>query len=291
MELEEYIQYHETKLHEQPGFRYNTYLCTIPDDFIRVSMHWHEQMEIVYIKKGQGIVSIGTQNYQVSAGMIVPIMPGELHAIEGIPNTRMEYENIIFSLSILDSTEENDWVRGAVIEPLRSAELRFARPILPGTDLHRDAASALDSADRACAERKPGYSLLVKSSLFLFLHALFAHKETGLDSETIRHELALKKVLGFVKEHFSEEISVEQAADIAGYSPSHFMRVFREETGRPFSKYVLDYRISYASYLLKESTGSVGDIALACGFNNFSYFIRTFKKHYGVSPRRYRHEN
>jgi AraC-like DNA-binding protein/mannose-6-phosphate isomerase-like protein (cupin superfamily) len=288
MELEEYIQYHETKLHEQPGFRYDTYLCTIPDDFSRVSLHWHEQMEIVYIKKGEGIMTIGTQTFRVGAGMIVPIMPGELHSIEGADDARMEYENIIFSLSILDSTEENDWVRAAVIEPLQSAQLRFARPIVPGTELHRAASAALDSADRACAERKPGYSLLVKSYLFLFLHALFAYKETDGDSETFRHELALKKVLGYVKEHFSEEISVEQAANLAGYSASHFMRMFREETGRTFSRYVLDYRISYASYLLKESSGAVGDIAMACGFNNFSYFIRTFKKHYGVSPRQYR---
>ena len=50
---EEYIQYHETKLHEQPGFSYNTYLCTIPLDFPSVPMHWHEQMEIIYIKKGK----------------------------------------------------------------------------------------------------------------------------------------------------------------------------------------------------------------------------------------------
>ena len=52
MELETYIQYHETKIHEQPDFAYNTYLCTIPDDFKRVPLHWHEQMEIIYIKKG-----------------------------------------------------------------------------------------------------------------------------------------------------------------------------------------------------------------------------------------------
>ena len=56
MELETYIQYHETKIHEQPDFAYNTYLCTIPDDFKRVPLHWHEQMEIIYIKKGTGIV-------------------------------------------------------------------------------------------------------------------------------------------------------------------------------------------------------------------------------------------
>ena len=46
MNLEEYSQYRETLLHEQPGFAYNTYLCTIPQDCARVDLHWHDQMEI-----------------------------------------------------------------------------------------------------------------------------------------------------------------------------------------------------------------------------------------------------
>lgn len=52
MNLEEYSQYRETLLHEQPGFAYNTYLCTTPQDFARVDLHWHDQMEIIYVKKG-----------------------------------------------------------------------------------------------------------------------------------------------------------------------------------------------------------------------------------------------
>ena len=58
MELIDYAQYKEPQLHEQPGFAYNTYLCTIPLDFPRVALHWHEQMELIYIKKGRGMVSV-----------------------------------------------------------------------------------------------------------------------------------------------------------------------------------------------------------------------------------------
>ena len=119
MEIEEYIQYHETKLHEQPGFSYNTYLCTIPLDFPSVPMHWHEQMEIIYIKKGNGTVSVGMKPYEVSAGCIIPVMPGELHSIDGSTGGPMEYENIIFSLDLLDSTEQNDWCRSSVIIPMK----------------------------------------------------------------------------------------------------------------------------------------------------------------------------
>ena len=70
MNLEEYSQYKETLLHEQPGFAYNTYLCTIPQDFPRVDLHWHEQMEIIYVKKGSGAVTVGSVRCPVKAGSI-----------------------------------------------------------------------------------------------------------------------------------------------------------------------------------------------------------------------------
>ena len=75
MNLEEYSQYRETLLHEQPGFAYNTYLCTIPQDFARLDLHWHDQMEIIYVKKGRGTVTASSRKYPVMAGSIMPIPP------------------------------------------------------------------------------------------------------------------------------------------------------------------------------------------------------------------------
>ena len=66
------------------------------------------------------------------------------------------------------------------------------------------------------------------------------------------------------------------------------MRFFRGETGRTFTGYLMDYRLSYAAYLLRESSGKISDIAMNCGFNNLSYFIRSFKERYRLSPREFR---
>ena len=153
MELIEYVQYKETKLHERPGFAYNTYLCTIPLDFPRVAMHWHEYMELIYIKKGRGTVSVDLTPYPVRAGCIMPVLPGELHSIDGTAGETMEYENIIFSLEILESKDEKDWCRQYVTDALREGQLQFPRPLIPGTPIHTAAASALDAADDACRVR------------------------------------------------------------------------------------------------------------------------------------------
>ena len=96
MNINEYQNYHETKAHTSAEFPYNTYLCSIPLDFPGVPLHWHDEMELVVIKKGQGYVSVDFDKHLVHSGDIIMICPGCLHAIEQDASYKMEYENIIF---------------------------------------------------------------------------------------------------------------------------------------------------------------------------------------------------
>ena len=288
MEFDEYAQYRETKLHEQPDFAYNTYLCTIPQDFDRVNPHWHDQMEVVYIKRGEGVVSVDFNRLEVRAGSIVPVLPGEIHSIDGTPGGRMEYENIIFSPGMLGGGDEDEWFRKNVLEPLRDGDFAFERPIPPGTDFYLEAKAALDGADAACTNRTPGYSLLVKGHLFEFLHALYANRLDRTQTQPRRSADRLKVVLADVKTRYAEKLTVEGAASLAGYSKAHFMRVFKEETGQTFVGYLNDYRLTAATYFLRETDESIGNIAVSCGFDNGSYFIRRFRARYGKTPSEYR---
>ena len=288
MDLEKYSQYKETLLHEQPGFAYNTYLCTIPQDFDRVDPHWHDQMENNYVKKGSGVVTAGSRKYPVQAGSIMPILPGELHAIDGTPNVRMEYENIIFSLKLLDNQVDNDWAERYVLTPLRKGTLRFPRPIHTGTIFHDEVSAALDAADKACDKKQDGYSLIVRSNLYLLLYSLYTHRNNRENLSPSPYEDAIKQVLIYVKTHFAEPLTVRNVAKRIDYSDAHFMRIFKKELGVTFVEYLTDYRLRYASYLLKEDTDTVSEIAAKCGFESASYFTRCFKSKYGVSPKVYR---
>ena len=145
-----------------------------------------------------------------------------------------------------------------------------------------------ENADDACSKRPDGYSLLVRSSLFRFFFVLYTHRIREESLPPSPYEDAIKQVLLYVQNHFSEPITVSDAASLIDYSDAHFMRVFRRETGFTFGEYLSDYRLRYASYLLRERPDSVGAIASLCGFDNFSYFIRRFRRKYGMSPREYR---
>ena len=97
MNILEYENYQEKKVHTEADFPYNTYLCSIPLDFDRVPVHWHDYMEIIYIKKGHGYVTVDLKQYKVSGSTIVLILPGQLHSIEQYDDLSMEYENIFFN--------------------------------------------------------------------------------------------------------------------------------------------------------------------------------------------------
>ena len=288
MDFARYEQYRETGVHEVPGFAYNTYLCTIPQDFARVRPHWHDQMEIVYVKRGSGTVSTNFVRHHVHAGSIVPILPGEIHAIDGDEGSRMEYENIIFSLDILDSHEPNDWCRANVLEPLREGTLRFARPVPEGTEFYERVRWALDGADAACAVRQPGYSMVVKSRLFLLLDALYAFRSADAPDCVEPAAERLRTVLREVNANYAAPPSVEDAARLAGYSKAHFMRVFKKDMGMTYGQYVTECRLTAASYYLEKTSDPVGAIAQSCGFDNFSYFNRRFRRRYGMTPTEFR---
>ena len=76
MNILEYENYHEQISHGELDFPYNTYLCSIPLDFSQVPLHWHEEMEIIYIKKGQGIVTVDFTSQVVTGPSLVLILPG-----------------------------------------------------------------------------------------------------------------------------------------------------------------------------------------------------------------------
>lgn len=96
----------ETKQHGALRFPFNIYPCTIPGDFPQVALHWHENMELVFVKRGEGIIQVGTASLPAQMGDIFVFVPGTLHALRQAGDQTMEYENIIFDLELLGGTDD-----------------------------------------------------------------------------------------------------------------------------------------------------------------------------------------
>ncbi|SRR6266571_2084962 len=98
----------------------------------------------------------------------------------------------------------------------------------------------------------------------------------------------MRRVLDFVQAHLDQDLSLEALAQQAGFSPSHFARLFRQTTGASPHQFVLRQRIERAQRLLTEKEVPLARVASECGFANQSHLTQAFKRHLGLTPRAYR---
>jgi AraC-like DNA-binding protein len=100
----------------------------------------------------------------------------------------------------------------------------------------------------------------------------------------------INAVFNFVKDNFQEHITLEEVAVIVSMTVPSFCRYFKKITNKTFIHFVNDYRLVHASKLLAEKPISITEICYESGFNNFSYFNKSFKEFTGKSASQYRQE-
>jgi AraC-like DNA-binding protein len=127
----------------------------------------------------------------------------------------------------------------------------------------------------------------IETLLSMFRHLL----ELIISGQLIHHKDydLIQPVIEQIHQRPSEELSLNEAAQMAGRSPSTLTRLFKKVTGRSFKQYQLSYRLEQAAAQLEEQpTRPVTEIAQAAGYDDPLYFSRVFKKYFGVPPSDYR---
>lgn len=258
-----------------------------PLDFLLVPAHWHNDMEIIYVKKGRGRIYVDLMPFIVNQGDIIIVPPGQLHSIEQFEDYSMEYENIIFQLSML-MTVQGDICTEKFFHPLLQRKIRIRNHYTPTSSGYSVLSGCLDTIDNICKSFSPGYELAVKGQLFTLFHALFSFIREPLPGHRHKSLNHLKEILKYVETNYSDKISIEAAASICSFSQSHFMKFFKNNMAVSFTDYLNDYRLTMAARLLISSSDNIVNIAAATGFDNLSYFNRLFKRKYGCTPTAFR---
>lgn len=107
-------------------------------------------------------------------------------------------------------------------------------------------------------------------------------------NEDILAKRALKRVIVYIEDHLSEDLSLTRLADVGGFNASYFSRLFKQITGETVSDYVTHKRMELAKKLLKDGNVKIQEIAGKTGYTSPQSFTRTFHKELGVSPKEYR---
>ena len=110
---------------------------------------------------------------------------------------------------------------------------------------------------------------------------------TITDLSTVGTSL-FKKILAYIQEHDTEELSLTSLAEMYNISSSRLSTLIKKELGLSFSEYITARRMQKAKELLKDDSRSIEEIANAVGYHDYFYFTKVFKKTQGISPSKYR---
>ncbi|RXZ79794.1 AraC family transcriptional regulator [Paenibacillaceae bacterium] len=246
--------------------------------------HWHEEIEIVHILEGHLHIAINDDTYALRSRDILLISSCAGHRF--YPNPA-GCGKIILQIGKSVFGDYSDGVLGR----------RFTSPLLtPEDELHGKLEPIIHAILHEWGEGGEGFELVIKARIHdlgaVIIRSVpmeaYSQQERTRQLEQLER---LRNVMSHIEQDYASGITLQQAADLAGYSPTYFSRFFKEVTGTGFVDYVNEFRASVAMSLLQSSYGeSVTDIAFQAGFNSIETFNRVFKKVSGLTPSQFRNK-
>ncbi len=123
--------------------------------------------------------------------------------------------------------------------------------------------------------------------LMTFLNKSYIQNHTDFnDNSSYKYNNQVDSIIEYINDNIMNEISIDNLASNFYLSSSYICRIFKSTTGTTINKYITARRISIAKSLLTDGE-SVNAVCEKCGFNDYSNFLKTFKKAVGVSPKKY----
>jgi AraC-like DNA-binding protein len=249
-------------------------------------LHEHEEIQISYIKKGEGTIIVGDTISGFHNGDIIVLGAHLPHVFRSEPEatvglslmqsiffTKGAFGTDFFDLAELKKTEHffHTMQNGLI--------LKNAKPeVYQLFDQFKES----DEFDRLFIFLK-----LIKALCQVEMQVLshFVYDKPFTDTEGKR----MRQVFEYVMNNYNTSVTLEKAAAIANMTKHAFCRYFKVRTNKTFFQFLIEIRIEKAASLLsKKSEISVLEVADLCGFNNMSNFNRQFKSVKKLSPTQYR---
>jgi AraC-like DNA-binding protein len=259
-----------TSLLQRQLISVSEFRCTAgPDDTPFVERHSNES--ISYVRKGSfGCHSRG-RFFELVAGSVLVGHPGDEYMCTHDHVCGDECLSFFLGPELLDAIGDRAdiWQIGAA-------------PPLPEL-------MVLGELAQAAADGRSDIGLDEAGALFAsrFVEVISGRPQR-LATEGARDRRRAVETALWIDAHSPQDIGLEQAADQAGISPFHFLRLFSSVLGVTPHQYLVRSRLRHAARLLADDEVSVTDVAYDVGFADLSNFVRTFHRAAGVSPRRFR---
>ena len=235
--------------------------------------NWHENIEIIYILNGEGMVFNDGESIEVCKGDIVVINSNRLHTLM-TKGGKMFYRYLIVdrSFCLENSIDTNS--------------ITFDTKIFDAQIQNLMDELAMLYSDDKIQYRTPSIRSTVLQILLILLKKYSTPHHKGISPD--RKLNCIKQAIEYICASFDKDLSLDEVSNFVGMNKCYFSREFHKYTGCSFVEYVNRTRCKVAQQLLREGKMNIREVGKVAGFQNKSYFAKTFKRYVGVLPGEYR---
>jgi len=265
---------------------YSGDVCEAP-----VSLHWHDEFEAGFVTEGTLCLAVGKERIIIGSGEGYLFNTGILHGLkgaDGIPVARQC--SLVFSPALIGGRFDSVFWQNYV-QPMLSATTTPFLHLHSDVPWEADCLALLRQAWEFCSRRPTDYELETRYALTRFFSLAVRHLPPAKPTETRRaardHE-RIRVMLSYIQDRFSDNLTADEIACSAMISTSECLRCFHNTIGLTPVQYLKYYRIQQSAQLLQSTNDKISDIAQSCGFQEMSYFAKTFREFMHVTPYEYR---
>lgn len=253
-----------------------------PHNEFKHGLHYHDFYELVIYLGNAGVFHIDDEEYLVRRGDLVLIDMFRPHYLQQHKNSTYYRFSISINLSLLISFSTpgsnllNVFHNCSKQQPIYHLEENELQKYILLIQSYQQ------------TNLNQGQDIMQKAIIHQLLAYVYndCYNGRNLDSNEVQHMQIISTVLDHIDAHLGEDIALSDLAGIINYSEYYLCRLFKKATGKTLTNYIQEKRIERATYLLTNHD-SINYVAEQVGFNNYSYFYKTFKKYTGLSPAEY----
>ena len=282
-----YFELKENKPHGTKDDPFSIYHIANAKRSFQMPIHWHDEFEIIYVKSGFLTVSISGENYIGKPGDAFVVSPGNLHFM-GSQTGNVDYFTFLFPLKYI-SFRTDDILDDKLLEPLNSGHLIISPEIEDTVKEQCEQLVEIYGAKKEESQSKITAQIKTKIILLQFILELWK-KGFIVENDTSGKNTVEKEMVSYIQQNFTGKILLKEFGEQFHLSEKYISRYFKEHFHITISQYVTYLRLEHAKQLLQDTDIPVTEVAMQSGYQNVSYFIRSFKKTYGMSPLKYRNK-
>lgn len=257
-------------------------------DYEEYPVHWHSPVEIIMPIEGTYSLDCSEESYLLNPEDIIIIPPGVLHHLYAAKGRRFIFQLDLKMLGDFDDLE--------AFFSLMQPAILISPEEYP--TIHQYCYGLLMEAAKEYSTNAPLHNLSIISKvlqMFVTIGRVYTSSPQRFSAIKLgkQQEYTEKfmSICDYVNKHCTEDISLDEISEKAGFSKYHFSRLFKEFSGVTFYKYLNTRRIAVAEKLLLDPDITITEVSIKSGFNSISSFMRMFKIMKNCTPTQYRDLN